>query len=120
MAEAQSQADPRYNIKPLDRAGFSRAGEQRQLADIASAQNLAQGLANAYGQQRDDALFNATTSLGNLSSAEGAGLGLSGIAAQQQYANALASLQRQQAAQQMQGNLLGGLLGGGLTNFLGY
>lgn len=114
MAQAHASADPRYNMKPMDRAGLSRGGAQNSMAGIASAQNLAEGIAKAYQGQLQDAQFNA--GLGNQSAAEGLGLGLSGLALQQQYANAMAALQRQQ---QQQG-LLSGLLGGNIDNFLGF
>ena len=114
LAQAHAAADSRYNMKPLDKAGFSRGGAQSALAGIASAQNLAEGVAKAYGGQLQDAQFNA--GLGNQAAAEGMGLSLNGIAQQQQYANALAALQRQQ---QQQG-ALSGLLTGDLNSFLGF
>lgn len=114
MAQAHASADPRYNMKPLDRAGFSRGGAQNAMAGIAAAQGLAEGVAKAYQGQLRDAQVNA--GLGNQSAAEGFGLGLSGIALQQQYANAMSALQRQQ---QQQG-LLSGLLGGNIDNLLGF
>lgn len=114
MATAHASADPRYNMKPMDRAGFSRGGAQNAMAGISSAQNLADGIARAYGNQLNDAQFNA--GLGNQAAAEALGLGMSGIAIQQQYANAMAALQRQQ---QQQG-VLAGLLGGNLDGFLGF
>lgn len=118
LAEAHAASDPRYNMKPLDRAGMSRGGAQQNLAGIASAQNLAEGIARAYGQKMTDAQFNAKTSLGNAAAQEGLGLDVAQLQQQQQYADALAALQRQQT---MTGGLLGGLLGGqGLNNFLGY
>ena len=118
MAEAHQQADNRYNAKPLDRAGASRGAGQDYMASIASAQGLAEGIARAYGQQQSDQLANANINLGNQQNTEGAGLGYTGISQQQAYADALASLQRQQ--NMAASSPLGGLLGGGLTNFLGY
>lgn len=125
MAKAHSEADQRYNMKPLDKAGMSRGGAQQQMAGISGAQNLADGIAQAYGTRTNDAMANANLALANQAAAEGLGLGVSGIAQQNQYANALEALQRQQAAYGFQNNLLGGLLGGGqssgwLDNFLGY
>ena len=114
LAQAHAQADPRFNMKPMDRAGFSRGAGQNAMAGIASAQNLAEGIAKAYSGQLQDAQFNA--GLGNQSAAESLGLAMGGIAQQQQYANALAALQRQQ----QQRGLLSGLLGGNIDNFLGF
>lgn len=130
MAQAHAEADPRYNMKPLDKAGTSRGAGQQYMAGIASAQNLAKGIADAYSTAPSDTMQNANIELANQAAREGVGLGVGGIAQQNQYANALAALQRQQAAYSFQNNLLGGLLGnlGGqqrmsnnwLDNFLGY
>lgn len=133
MAKAHSDADMRYNLKPLDKAGRSRGGAQQYMAGIASARNLADGIAQAYGVRSADAASNANIGLANQAAAEGLGLGVSQIAQQNQYANALQALQRQQAAYGFQNNILGGLLGnfggigrntsassGWLDNFLGY
>lgn len=114
LAQAHAAADPRYNMKPMDRAGFSRGGSQNAMAGIASAQNLAEGIARAYGGQLQDAQVNA--SLGNASANESLGLGMNAIAQQQRYAAAMAALQRQQ---QQQG-LLAGLLGGNIDSLLGF
>jgi chorismate synthase len=133
MAKAHSDADMRYNMKPLDKAGMSRGGAQQYMAGIASAKNLADGVSQAYAAPVNDAVSNANLGLADKAAAEGLGLGISQIAQQNQYANALAALQRQQAAYGFQNNILGGLLGnfggvgknaspgsGWLDNFLGY
>lgn len=112
LAQAHASADPRFNMKPLDRAGFSRGGAQNAMAGIGAAQNLADGIAKAYSGQLQDAQTNAAVGLGNQYASENTGLALGGLAQQQAYANAMAALQRQGA--------LGGLLGGNLDNFLGY
>jgi hypothetical protein len=118
MAQAHAEADMRYNTKPLDKAGVSRGAGQAGQAGIASAQNLAKGIAEAYGQQLGDAQTNAQMQLRGNASRETLGQDVSQLAAQNQYADALAALQRQQT---MGSGVLGGLLGsGGLTNFLGY
>lgn len=125
MAQAHANADMRYNMKPLDRAGSSRAPGQQYMAGIASAQNLADGVAQAYAGKMNDATANAGIGLQNAAADEDLGLGVGAIQQQNQYANALNALQRQQAAYQFQNNILGGLLngrssGGWLDNFLGY
>lgn len=114
LAQAHAAADPRYNMKPMDRAGFSRGGAQNAMAGISSAQNLAEGIAKAYGHQLQDAQISA--SLGNDSANESLGLGMNAIAQQQRYAAAMAALQRQQ---QQQG-ILAGLLGGNIDGLLGF
>jgi hypothetical protein len=126
LAQAHANADPRFNTKPLDRAGMSRGMGQQHMAGIASAQQLAEGVAKAYTGQAQDAATNAGIATGNAQAAEGLGLGMNAIAQQQQYANALAALQRQQNAMNMNQNVLGGLLGDGgsssnwLDNLLGF
>lgn len=116
MAQAHAAADSRYNMKPLDRSGFSRGAGQAAMAGIGSAQNLAQGVARAYAGNLQDAQTNAATQLGNQAAAEQLGLGVSGIGLQQSYANALAALQRQQ----QQRGVLSNLLGGNVDSFLGF
>lgn len=110
LAQAHAASDPRYNMKPMDRAGFSRGNAQNSMAGISSAQNLAEGVAKAYGGQLQDEQMNAN--LGNQAASEGAGLALNAISQQQAYANALAALQRQGA--------LSGLLNGNMDQFLGF
>lgn len=117
MAEAHQSADPRWAAKGLDRPGASRGAGRQYLAGIQSSQNLADGIAKAYGQNLDDQATNAGINLGNQTLAEGTGLSAGAIAQQQRYSDALAALQRQQ---QMQSGALNGLLGGNLDNFLGF
>jgi hypothetical protein len=104
-------------VKGLDRPGASRGAGRQYLAGIQSSQNLADGIAKAYGQNLDDQATNAGINLGNQTLAEGTGLSAGAIAQQQRYSDALAALQRQQ---QMQSGALNGLLGGNLDNFLGF
>lgn len=125
MADAHAQADPRYNMKPMDRAGWSRGASQNAMAGISSAQRLAEGVARAYSGRLEDAQANASTDLGNAQAQEQLGLSLAGIDQQQRYQQALAALQRQQDAQQFNQGILGGLLGGAggqnwLNGFLGF
>lgn len=118
IAEAHQQSDQRYNTKPLDRAGTSRGAGQNYMAGISASKNLVDGIASAHSQSMDDQAKNAAIDLGNTQAQESAGLEYGAIAQQNNYANALAALQRQQ--NMSSGNALGGLLGGGLTQFLGY
>jgi hypothetical protein len=118
MAQAHAASDLRFNTKPMDKPGMSRGAGQAGQAGIASAKNLADGIAAAYEQQLGDAQTNAQTQMRGSASRETLGQDVSQLAAQNQYADALAALQRQQT---MGSGVLGGLLGsGGLTNFLGY
>jgi hypothetical protein len=132
MGKAHAEADMRYNMKPLDKAGMSRAPGGQYMAGIASAQNLADGVAAAYGGTQSDAVSNAGTDLASQGARESLGLGVSAVQQQAAYAQALAALQRQQASSNFQTGILGGLLGnigsatksGGtstwMDNFLGY
>lgn len=118
MAQAHAASDMRFNTKPLDKAGVSRGAGQAGQAGIASAKNLADGVAAAYEQQLGDAATNAQMQMRGNVTRETLGQNVSQLSAQNQYADALAALQRQQT---MTSGVLGGLMGGGgLTNFLGY
>ena len=132
IAKAQAEADTRFQQKEYDRNGISRGRGTQAMAGIKSAQALSDGLARAYQVPMQDAVADAGNNLQYETQRENYGLGISGIAQQNDYANALAALQRQQAALNFTGNALGGLLGsigniggGGnkgnwLDSFLGY
>lgn len=120
LAQAHAEADPRYNTKPMDRAGLSRGAGVGAMAGIASAQNLADGIARAYSGQLQDATANANVALGNRQAAEGLGQDMNALAMQSQYADLLARLQRQGDITGFQSGVLGGLMGGGLDSFLGF
>ena len=121
LANAQAESNLRYNTKPLDRAGMSRAAGQQYMAGIASARNLADGLAQAYGNQASQATSTASRKLSDNIADESLGLGSAGIAQQDAYARALNALQRQQMMLNFSDSALSGLLGGGdLTNLLGF
>jgi len=102
MAQALAAGDPRYQMKQFDRAGFSRGAGQANQAGIKGAQDLADGIANAYRQSVDDTQYNATTGLGSQVSREQFGQALGGLQEQNNYAQQMAALQRM--------NLLQGLL----------
>jgi hypothetical protein len=121
LAQAQAAADPRFNMKPMDRSGVSRGRGTAGIAGIQAAQNLAEGVAQAYRGQAQDAATDAENTLQYQSNQENFGQGVSNIAMQNDYANALAALQRNQNIMQFQGNALGGLLGnaGNLGNSFG-
>jgi len=137
MAKAYASADPRFNMKEYDRAGISRGRGTQAQAGIKAAQSLADGVSQAYGIPAADAVTDATNDLQWQGDVESYAQGAGSIDMQNEYAKALASLQRQQAAMNFQGNALNGLLGtvgnitgslspnttgiqGWLDNFLGY
>jgi hypothetical protein len=107
MAQALASGDPRYQMKRYDRAGFSRGGAQANQAGIQGAQDMSQGIANAYRQSIDDESYNANLALQGQVGQEQFGQALGGLQQQQAYAQQMAMLQRQQA---MMG-LLRGLMG---------
>jgi hypothetical protein len=111
LAQAQASADPRFNMKAMDRNGVSRGSGTLATAGIQAAQNLADGIAKAYQIPAQDAATNANNTLQYQTNQENFGQGASSIAMQNDYANALAALQRNQGILQFQGNALGGLLG---------
>lgn len=111
IAQAQAAADPRFNMKSMDRNGVSRGRGTLGIAGIQAAQSLADGIAKAYQIPATDALTDADNALQYQASRENFGQGISNIAMQNDYANALAALQRTQNVMQFQGNALGGLLG---------
>jgi hypothetical protein len=111
MANAQASADPRFNEKAMDRNGVSRGRGTMATAGIQAAQNLADGIAQAYQIPAQDASTNANNTLQYQANQENFGQGISNIAQQNDYANAMAALQRNQNVLNFQGNALGGLLG---------
>lgn len=111
MANAQASADPRFNMKAMDRNGVSRGKGTMATAGIQAAQNLADGIAQAYRIPAQDESTNANNTLQYQTNQENFGQGISSIAQQNDYANAMAALQRQQNVLNFQGNALGGLLG---------
>lgn len=105
-ATALASADPRYNLKTLDRAGFSRGQGQLNQAGIEAARSLSEGMAAANTQALDLGSYNANLALQADSAREQNAQALSGLQSQNAYANQMAALQRQQ----MITGLLGGLL----------
>ena len=105
-ASALASADPRYTMKSMDRAGFSRGRGQLNQAGIDAARNLSEGMSAANRQALDLSGYNANLALNAGSAREQNAQALGGLQAQNAYANQLAALQRQQ----MITGLLGGLL----------
>ena len=105
VANAYAAADPRFNVKlmQLDRPGLSRGRGTYAQAGVNAGQSFVKGIADAYGQEAED----ATTAEGQR---------LNAMAGQERYANALGGLATQAAyAQQL--NQMQGL--GALANLLG-
>lgn len=110
LAEAYALADPQYQLKQLDRAGFSRGGSQMQQAGANAARALADGIAAAYQGAIADESYNANLALESQQARERNAQALAGLQQQDSYAQQMAQLQRQQAVMDFAGSLLGGLL----------
>lgn len=110
LAEAYAMADPSYQLKQLDRAGFSRGGSQMQQAGANSARALADGIAAAYQGSIADESYNANLALESERARENNALAMARLQQQDNYAQQMAALQRQQAVMNFAGGLLGGLL----------
>jgi|694.fasta_scaffold01126_26 hypothetical protein len=109
MAQALAMGDPRFQMKNLDRAGFSRGGAQRNQAGINAAQAMAEGISEAYQGAMDDQKYNANLTLQNQQTQERQAQALASLQQQEAYAQQMARLQRQQAIMNLAGSLLGGL-----------
>jgi hypothetical protein len=94
FAKAQAAGDIRANLKNFDRAGMSRGAGQRQQAGIQAASSLADGIADAYTQQAQDATASATAGLAAEQGQEQFAQALGALQQQNAYANAMAALQR--------------------------
>lgn len=106
IAAAMASADPRFNVKQMDRAGVSRGAGQWNQAGINAAKSLADGIADAYSTQLQGEQYNANAALQSRMAQEQQAQALGALNQQNAYANQMAALQRQN---QMLG-LLGGLL----------
>jgi hypothetical protein len=97
MAQAMAAGDPRHQMKRYDRAGFSRGAAQANQAGINAAQEMTDGIAQAYRQQIDDSQYNAMAGLESQVSQEDFARQLGALQQQNAYAQQMANLQRQQA-----------------------
>lgn len=113
-AAAMASGDPRYTVKQYDRAGMSRGGAQYQQAGIDAAKGLADGIADAYDRQAQNAVFNANTHLQSQQQREQQAQSLGGFQANQAYSDAMSQLQQQQQA----ANFITGATGGGGADFV--
>lgn len=109
-SRALSMGDPRFNMKQLDRGGLSRGAAQRNQAGIDAAQNVANGVAEAYGNDLTNRMYNSNLLLQGQAAQEGQAQALGGLQQQNNYANQMSRLQRQQMGMNLFSSLLGGLL----------
>ena len=96
-AQALAAGDPRFTAKEYDRGGLSRAGAQMNQAGIDAAANLADGIAKAYSQDQDNAVYNANAQLQGQQQQEAAAQQYGNFNSQQAYANQMHQLQNRQA-----------------------
>lgn len=110
LAVAYSMGDPRMAVKQYDRAGLSRGGAQWNQAGIDAAQRLADGVAEAYSNQIRNQAYDSGLQLQGQEAQEQFAQALGGLQQQRDYANQMASLQRQQTMLGFAGGLLRGLM----------
>ena len=109
-AQALAAAEPRYTLKQLDRAGFSRGQGQMNQAGIEAARNLSEGMSAANMQNLDLGSYNANLALQADTAREQNAQSLGSLQSQNAYADQLAAIQRQQMMTSMFTGILGGLL----------
>lgn len=112
QAQALALGDPRGSLKRnnLIRPGMSVGRAQMNQAGIQGAQEMADGIAAAYGQNLQQNAYNANTQLQGQQANEQFAQALSGLQQQQNYAQQSEALQRQGMMMGLFGNILGGLL----------
>jgi hypothetical protein len=110
-ADALAAGDPRYNQKQFDRAGVSRGRGSASEGGLRGAQTMAKGIADAYSVPMTDTSTDANNTLAYESNRERFGNDMTSLQNQNDYATALAALQRQQMQQNYQTGVLGGLMG---------
>lgn len=94
IAMAHAAGDFRHNMKQFDRAGMSRGAGQTQQAGIQASKQVADGIAEAYGQQAADAAAYGNQALAAEQGQEQFSQALGALQQQSAYANAMAQLQQ--------------------------
>jgi hypothetical protein len=105
-ATGLAEADPRHQMKKMDRGGLSRGRGHAGQAAIGSAQAVQAGIADAYDQQAQLTGYNANSALNGLAGQEMNAQGLGALQQQQSYADQMAALQRQQTGFGILGRLM--------------
>lgn len=112
-AMAVASADPRFNVKPYDRASVSRGAGQYSYAAAKGAQQYADGIAGAEMSRMQDAYSNAGQLLGEQARQQEFGMALAGLQEQQGQEAYMNNLRRRQRSMDFAGNVFGQILGGG-------
>ena len=107
MARAYASADPRFNMKPYDRAGMSRGRGQAAKAGIDAAQGFSQSIADVYDNQLKQQASNADAMLQLQQGQEQYAQALGGLQSQATYADQMAALQRQGILYGLLGDVMG-------------
>lgn len=96
-ARALASGDPRHQMKKqqLDRPGISRGRAQMNMAGIGAADDMAQGLGDAYSQAIQTNAANNAYQLQDAEANEQFSQNLGAIQQQNAYAQQMAALQRQ-------------------------
>lgn len=109
-AQALALGDPRQAVKQYDRPGMSRSGMHWNQAGIDAARSMAAGVADAYSNDLNNRTYNSDLLLRGQNQQETAAQNYGALQQQNNYANQMAQLQRQQTAMNFASSLLGGLL----------
>ncbi len=109
-AQALALGDPRQAVKQYDRPGMSRGGMHWNQAGIDSARSMAAGIADAYSNDLNNRTYNSDLLLRGQTQQETAAQNYGALQQQNNYANQMAQLQRQQMGMNFASSLLGGLL----------
>ena len=110
-SQAVAAADPRAQMKTLDKAGLSRGKGQQAQAAAGAAAAYAQGMNAAEAIPLQDASANANLGLSFASAQDQQALALSRALEAQRHTEAMNRLQRQSNSTGYLGGLLSGLLG---------
>jgi hypothetical protein len=109
-AQALALGDPRQAVKQYDRPGMSRGGMHWNQAGIDAARSMADGVADAYSNDLNNRTYNSDLLLRGQNQQETAAQNYGALQQQNNYANQMAQLQRQQMGMNFASSLLGGLL----------
>lgn len=109
-AQALALGDPRQAVKQYDRPGMSRGGMHWNQAGIDAARSMSDGIAQAYANDLNNRSHNSDLLLRGQTQRETAAQDYGALQQQNNYANQMAALQRQQIGMNFATSLLGGLL----------
>ena len=109
-AQAMAMGDPRLQMKQMDRGGMSRGAGQMNAAGMQGAKQIADGIAQAYGNRQQAQDYNTSAAMQSQQNNSMQQLALQGLLQQSQYNDQLAAQQRHNSVLNFATSLLGGLL----------